>query len=80
MKTASSLAQVAEQYREQITETNLALVLAMAKRLKLNDVDFADLVSEATCAVRSVNKFDCERGFKFSTMPAGRSSSTVVRE
>ena len=40
----------------------------MAKRLKLNDVDFADLVSEGNMALmRSVNKFDCERGFKFST-------------
>ena len=59
---------VAERYREQITETNLALVLAMAKRLKLSDVDFADLVSEGNMALmRSVDKFDCERGFKFST-------------
>ena len=59
---------VCERYREQITETNLALVLAMAKRLKLSDVDFADLVSEGNMALmRSVDKFDCERGFKFST-------------
>lgn len=59
---------VAERYREQIAETNLALVLAMAKRVKLSDVDFADLVSEGNMALmRSVDKFDCERGFKFST-------------
>ena len=59
---------VAERYREQIAETNLALVLAMAKRVKLSDVDFSDLVSEGNMALlRSVDKFDCERGFKFST-------------
>ena len=59
---------IAERYREQIAETNLALVLAMAKRVKLSDVDFADLVSEGNMALlRSVDKFDCERGFKFST-------------
>jgi len=59
---------IAGRYREQIAETNLALVLAMAKRTRLSDVDFADLVSEGNMALmRSVDKFDCERGFKFST-------------
>jgi RNA polymerase sigma factor (sigma-70 family) len=55
-------------YREQIAETNLALVLAMAKRTRMSEVDFADLVSEGNMALlRSVDKFDAGRGFKFST-------------
>jgi RNA polymerase primary sigma factor len=55
-------------YREQIAETNLALVLAMAKRVRISEVDFADLISEGNMALmRSVDKFDCGRGFKFST-------------
>jgi len=59
---------VAHQYREQIAQTNLALVLAMAKRTRMSEVDFADLVSEGNMALlRSVDKFDCGRGFKFST-------------
>jgi RNA polymerase sigma factor (sigma-70 family) len=58
----------ANRYREQIAETNLALVLAMAKRTRMSEVDFADLVSEGNMALlRSVDKFDCGRGFKFST-------------
>ncbi|MHC5023252.1 MAG: sigma-70 family RNA polymerase sigma factor [Planctomycetota bacterium] len=58
----------ARRYREQIAETNLALVLAMAKRTRMSEVDFADLVSEGNMALlRSVDKFDCGRGFKFST-------------
>ena len=58
----------ASRYREQIAETNLALVLAMAKRTRMSEVDFADLVSEGNMALlRSVDKFDCGRGFKFST-------------
>ncbi len=58
----------ANRYREQIAETNLALVLAMAKRTRMSEVDFADLVSEGNIALlRSVDKFDCGRGFKFST-------------
>ncbi|MFM7259562.1 MAG: sigma-70 family RNA polymerase sigma factor [bacterium] len=59
---------VAHQYREQLAETNLALVLAMAKRVRLSEVDFADLIGEGNMALmRSVDKFDCGRGFKFST-------------
>ncbi len=58
----------AVEFREQVAETNLALVLAMAKRTRMSEVDFADLVSEGNMALlRSVDKFDCSRGFKFST-------------
>ncbi|MEX0744446.1 MAG: sigma-70 family RNA polymerase sigma factor [Phycisphaeraceae bacterium] len=58
----------AEAYRHQIAQTNLALVLAMAKRTRMSEVDFADLVSEGNMALlRAVDKFDAARGFKFST-------------
>ncbi len=58
----------AERIREQIAETNLALVLAMAKRTRMSEVDFADLVSEGNMALlRAVDKFDAGRGYKFST-------------
>lgn len=54
--------------REQIANTNLALVLAMAKRTRMSEVDFADLVSEGNMALlRAVDKFDAGRGYKFST-------------
>lgn len=57
-----------EHYREYLTRTNLALVLAMAKRTRLGDVDFAEIVSEGNMALlRAVDKFNVERGFKFST-------------
>ncbi|MEM1355266.1 MAG: sigma-70 family RNA polymerase sigma factor [Planctomycetota bacterium] len=58
----------AEAYRDQIAQTNLALVLAMAKRTRMSEVDFADLVSEGNMALlRATDKFDAGRGFKFST-------------
>jgi len=58
----------AEAYRHQIAQTNLALVLAMAKRTRMSEVDFSDLVSEGNMALlRAVDKFDVSRGFKFST-------------
>lgn len=57
-----------EHYREYLARTNLALVLAMAKRTRLGDVDFAEIVSEGNMAlIRAIDKFNVERGFKFST-------------
>jgi RNA polymerase primary sigma factor len=57
-----------EHYREYLVRTNLALVLAMAKRTRLGDVDFAEIVSEGNMAlIRAVDKFNVDKGFKFST-------------
>ncbi len=57
-----------EHFREYLVRTNLALVLAMAKRTRLGDVDFAEIVSEGNMAlIRAVDKFSIDRGFKFST-------------
>ena len=54
--------------REELVRSNVPLVLAMAKRARVSRVDFADLVSEGNLALlRSVEKFDCARGYKFST-------------
>lgn len=54
--------------RCEIVQANVPLVLAMAKRTRLGSVDYAELISEGNMALlRSVDKFDCGRGFKFST-------------
>lgn len=54
--------------RGQLARVNLPLVLAMAKRTRLSGLDFNELISEGNYALlRSVDKFDCGRGFKFST-------------
>lgn len=59
---------LAMQLRDQIAECNLALVLAMAKRVRHSELDFSDLISEGNMALlRSIDKFDVARGFKFST-------------
>jgi RNA polymerase sigma factor (sigma-70 family) len=57
-----------EHFREYLVRTNLALVLAMAKRTRLGEVDFAEVVSEGNMALlRAIDKFSADRGFKFST-------------
>lgn len=59
---------LSERLRDQIAQSNLALVLAMAKRVRHSDMDFADLISEGNMALlRAIDKFNVSRGFKFST-------------
>jgi RNA polymerase primary sigma factor len=54
--------------RSDLTGANLALVIAMAKRMKIPDVNFSELVSEGNMALlRAIEKFDVSRGYKFST-------------
>ncbi|MEM7625255.1 MAG: sigma-70 family RNA polymerase sigma factor [Planctomycetota bacterium] len=54
--------------REKIAEYNLALVLAMAKRLPAGSVDFPEMISEGNMALlRGIDKFNVSKGFKFST-------------
>jgi len=56
------------EYRSKIVTANMGLVLAMAKRSTFPGVEFTDLVSEGSMALlRATDKFDCARGFKFST-------------
>ncbi len=54
--------------RAALVRANMALVLAMAKRTRIPNVDFPEMISEGNMALlRSVEKFDVARGFKFST-------------
>jgi len=56
------------QLRAELARANLPLVPAMAKRVHISNVEFAELVSEGYMAVlRCVEKFNVARGFKFST-------------
>lgn len=68
LRTLALWARRAAELRGWIVESNLPLVLAMARRAAPMGIDFSDLISEGNFALlRSVDKFDCSRGFKFST-------------
>ncbi len=59
---------LAAETRGEIVRENIPLVLAMAKRTRITGLDLTDLISEGNLALlRAVNKFDCGRGYKFST-------------
>ena len=54
--------------KETLARANMALVVAMAKRTRIPNVEFSELISEGNMAMlRSIEKFDVSRGFKFST-------------
>ncbi|MHC4715877.1 MAG: sigma-70 family RNA polymerase sigma factor [Planctomycetota bacterium] len=54
--------------RADLASANMALVVAMGKRTRINTVEFAELVSEGNMALlRAIDKFDVSRGYKFST-------------
>ena len=57
-----------EEARKQMVAANLRLVLHWARRYQDRGVELVDLVQEGTFGLlRAVEKFDWERGFKFST-------------
>ncbi|MFW6108035.1 MAG: sigma-70 family RNA polymerase sigma factor [bacterium] len=54
--------------RSQLVSANMGLVVAMAKRTRIPNVSFSDLISEGYMALlRAIDNFDVARGFKFST-------------
>jgi RNA polymerase primary sigma factor len=57
-----------EEARRQMIAANLRLVVHWARRYQDRGVDFGDLVQEGTFGLlRAVEKYDGERGFRFST-------------
>jgi RNA polymerase primary sigma factor len=54
--------------REMIIESNLSLVLWVAKRFQNNGLELMDLMQEGTLGLmKAVDRFDVEKGVKFST-------------
>ena len=59
---------LAMEARNRIVESNLRLVVSIAKKFKSRGVPFIDLIQEGNIGLmKAVDKFDCSKGFRFST-------------
>ena len=68
VELAKRMAQGDESTRQKLAEANLRLVVSIAKRYTGRGMLFLDLIQEGNMGlIKAVEKFDYEKGYKFST-------------
>jgi RNA polymerase primary sigma factor len=66
--TAGTLVELGRVARDHLTSANLRLVVSNAKKYMNRGMSFLDLIQEGNAGLmRAVDKFEWQRGFKFST-------------
>lgn len=67
-KLAKAMAEGDKEAKDALCEANLRLVVSIAKRYVGRGMQFLDLIQEGNLGlIKAVDKFDHEKGFKFST-------------
>lgn len=68
IQTCQETVEIGFQARDILIESNLRLVVSIAKRYLGRGMQFQDLIQEGNMGLmKAVNKFDPQKGFKFST-------------
>ncbi len=68
LEIAKRMAEGDEAAREKLSESNLRLVVSIAKRYVGRGMQFLDLIQEGNLGlIKAVEKFDYSKGYKFST-------------
>jgi RNA polymerase primary sigma factor len=68
LETISSGQSKSRRAKKELTEANLRLVVSLAKRYTNRGLGFLDLIQEGNIGLmRAVDKFEYQRGYKFST-------------
>ncbi|MEO0276048.1 MAG: sigma-70 family RNA polymerase sigma factor [candidate division WOR-3 bacterium] len=80
MKATKEVIETYQKAKSEMVESNVRLVIGIAKRFLNRGVEFMDLIQEGNAGlIKAVEKFDYKKGFKFSTYATWWIKQSITR-